>query len=94
MSVRPLPSHVGSYLGRSVPVPSRCQAEYVLERQIPGVVLELKYEDRLPAWMQELVRMFGLETQSVPKYGLSIEAFYEPDIRVIPGIELWKLATA
>lgn len=65
-----------------------------VERQIPGVVLELKYEERLPAWMEELVRMFGLERQSVPKYGLSIEAFYEPDIRVIPGIELWKRVTA
>lgn len=44
----------------------------------PGVILELKYVDRFPEWMQQLIRTFGLERQSVPKYGWSIESIGEP----------------
>lgn len=33
-----------------------------------GVVLELKYTDRVPGWMTSLVRQFQLSQVSVPKY--------------------------
>ena len=33
-----------------------------------GVVLELKFENRAPAWMRQLVREFDLERRSVCKY--------------------------
>ncbi|MFM9963378.1 MAG: VTC domain-containing protein [Planctomycetaceae bacterium] len=35
---------------------------------ISGVVLELKFNERFPAWMHQLVQQFGLERCSVPKY--------------------------
>jgi hypothetical protein len=35
---------------------------------IQGVVLELKFNERYPAWMHQLVTQFGLERCSVPKY--------------------------
>ena len=35
---------------------------------IQGVVLELKFNERFPAWMHQLVQQFGLERCSVPKY--------------------------
>jgi len=45
-----------------------------------GVILELKYVDRLPTWMQQLIRDFSLERQSIPKYGWSVEAFGERSV--------------
>lgn len=45
--------------------------------QDPGVILEMKYVDRLPQWMQRIIRLFGLERQSVPKYGWSVESLGE-----------------
>lgn len=41
------------------------------------VILEMKYVNRLPAWMQGLVHTFGLNRQSVPKYGWSVESIGE-----------------
>ena len=35
---------------------------------LDGVILELKFTDRFPRWMEELVRMFNLERVSLPKY--------------------------
>lgn len=35
---------------------------------IPGVVLELKFDERFPAWMHQLVQRFQLERTSMPKY--------------------------
>jgi len=49
----------------------------LIETEEQGVILELKYVDRLPTWMQHLIRDFGLERQSIPKYGWSVEAFGE-----------------
>ena len=45
--------------------------------QDPGVILEMKYVDRLPQWMQAVILQFGLQRQSVPKYGWSVESFGE-----------------
>jgi hypothetical protein len=36
--------------------------------EIGGVVLELKFTDRFPNWMHDLVQMFELQRVSVPKY--------------------------
>ena len=35
---------------------------------LDGVVLELKFTDRFPHWMRELVQVFNLQKTSVPKY--------------------------
>jgi hypothetical protein len=43
-----------------------------LEESVPlfeeGVILELKYTDRFPRWLQELVQAFDLRTASAAKY--------------------------
>jgi len=36
--------------------------------KIPGVVLELKFTERFPAWMGEMVRRFNLQRCSMAKY--------------------------
>jgi len=42
---------------------------------LPGaVVLEIKYSDRYPTWLQELVRRFQLQARSVSKYTLSLNS--------------------
>ena len=38
------------------------------------VILELKFSDRFPEWMRDLVHLFNLSRTSVPKYNLCIEA--------------------
>jgi len=38
------------------------------------VILELKFTDRFPEWMRELVHVFDLQRTSVPKYVLCINA--------------------
>jgi hypothetical protein len=35
---------------------------------VPGVVLELKFNDRFPNWMHELTQLFDLRRGSMPKY--------------------------
>ncbi|MCA9245739.1 MAG: polyphosphate polymerase domain-containing protein [Planctomycetales bacterium] len=40
----------------------------VMPTALRGVVLELKFTDRFPHWMHELVQVFNLQKQSVPKY--------------------------
>lgn len=46
----------------------------------PGVIVELKYVDRFPLWMQNIIRTFRLERQSVPKYGWSVQSIGEPSV--------------
>jgi len=36
--------------------------------QVAGTILELKFTDRFPNWMRQLVRTFGLMRISMPKY--------------------------
>jgi hypothetical protein len=38
-----------------------------------GVVLELKFEERAPAWMCDLVRIFNLQRRAMCKYASSVE---------------------
>ncbi len=44
---------------------------------LDGVILEIKFTERFPWWIQELVRAFGLRQQSVPKYVLSLDHVLE-----------------
>jgi len=44
---------------------------------VPGVVLELKFTERFPTWIGELVRHFGLCQRAVPKYGTGLEHVLE-----------------
>jgi hypothetical protein len=53
-----------------------------LRPQIGGVVLELKFTDRYPGWMRELVRVFNLRRTSLPKY---VECLYSLDGRRMAG---------
>ena len=41
--------------------------------RVDGVILEVKFTDCLPTWMQEFVRSLALQQRSVPKYGMCIE---------------------
>ena len=41
---------------------------------VGGVILELKFTDRFPPWLQEVVETFSLERRSVPKYNMCIHA--------------------
>ncbi|MCX7425674.1 MAG: polyphosphate polymerase domain-containing protein [Planctomycetia bacterium] len=46
---------------------------------LDGVVLELKFTDRFPSWMRDLVQTFNLERCSVAKYCACVEAMgYRP----------------
>ena len=40
---------------------------------IAGSILELKFTERYPEWIANLVRTFGLKQQPVPKYVLSVD---------------------
>jgi SPX domain protein involved in polyphosphate accumulation len=42
--------------------------DFIRSKQFDNVVLELKYSNRLPNWMQVLVRTFNLRASSFPKY--------------------------
>jgi hypothetical protein len=41
---------------------------------VGGVILELKFTDRFPPWMREVVQAFNLQRTSVPKYIYCINA--------------------
>jgi hypothetical protein len=43
---------------------------------VPGTVLEIKFTDRYPAWVGEMIRTFGLNQQSVAKYVLSVDSYF------------------
>ncbi len=47
----------------------------------PGVVLEIKFTERFPPWVAEMVRSFELGAQSVPKYVLSVQR-----LGALPGL--------
>ncbi len=59
----------------------------------PGVIVELKYVDRFPRWMQDIIRTFRLERQSVPKYGWSVESIGEPIVVTRSSELLWHKVT-
>lgn len=36
-------------------------------------IIEIKFTDRYPTWIRDLVQMFGLNQRAVPKYAMSVE---------------------
>ncbi|HJM38682.1 MAG TPA: polyphosphate polymerase domain-containing protein [Planctomycetota bacterium] len=52
---------------------THCEGEWT-PVDVPGIILEIKYSDRFPSWIQSLVNSFGLRYTSVPKYGYCVEA--------------------
>ena len=38
-----------------------------------GSIIEIKFTERFPGWVHDLVRVFGLKQQPVPKYVLSVD---------------------
>lgn len=47
--------------------------------KLEGVVLELKFTDRFPMWMEQLCEDFNLKRTSVPKYVQCVDALREQD---------------
>jgi hypothetical protein len=61
-------------------------AEGWIPTPVPGTVLEIKFTDRYPAWVGEMIRAFSLQRQSLAKYVLSVDSFFaESGGRVIRG---------
>jgi len=60
---------------KPTPLPERNAMEPVPQREDRGafVIFEIKFTDVFPSWIQDLVRRFGLEPRSVPKYALSLD---------------------
>jgi len=50
--------------------------------EVGGVVLELKFTDRFPVWMQHMACVFGLERRSVAKYVACACALRIPGLRL------------
>jgi hypothetical protein len=48
---------------------------------VRGVIFEIKFTDSFPSWVQDLVRRFGLQPQSIPKYAMSIAEMLRADAR-------------
>lgn len=48
--------------------------------KLEGVVLELKFTDKFPAWMRELADVFNLQRTSVPKYVKCVEVLGLKDL--------------
>jgi hypothetical protein len=40
---------------------------------LEGAIIEVKFTERFPSWVQDLVRVFDMRQRSVPKYVLSVE---------------------
>jgi len=38
-----------------------------------GTILEIKFTERFPDWIEDMVRLFGLKQQSVPKYVMCLD---------------------
>ena len=45
---------------------------------IHGVILEVKFTDRFPRWLADMVRVFDLERQSMAKYVACVETMRRP----------------
>jgi hypothetical protein len=45
-----------------------------LPTPVGGVVLEVKFTDRFPSWVEHMVRSFALKQERCCKFGLSIDA--------------------
>jgi hypothetical protein len=59
--------------------------------KLEGVVLELKFTDRFPNWMELLAEDFNLQRTSVPKYVKCVDALRERDPGVLRPMRLSAL---
>jgi hypothetical protein len=60
---------------RGVPPPPDKPPYYL---PVDGIVLELKFEERPPNWMYEMVRIFNLQRRFMCKYAASVEGMMLP----------------
>ena len=51
--------------------------------RLGGPILELKFTDRFPSWMSELVEIFELARGQMPKYVTCIKALRTPECRAM-----------
>ncbi len=58
-----------------------------------GVVLEVKFTGRLPAWIVQMVRRFELQKQSVPKYVMAVDKMLDRDSPKHPIIIIPRRST-
>lgn len=70
-----LDQELGHEAGRWVPTP------------VEGTILEIKFTERFPGWVEDLVRQFELRQRSVPKYVLSIEHAFQNGRGAVPPLE-------
>ncbi len=76
--------------GRYVPNGGLEMPRDVARTNIEGVILELKFTDRFPTWMRELVQTFDLTRRSVPKYVKCVQAL---SLSPSPWVEQpWSIA--
>lgn len=54
--------------------------------KVPGVVLELKFTDRFPNWMRDMVRIFNLQRSSMPKYVECVSALSPREAAQLPPL--------
>ena len=54
----------------------------VVYPDIPGVILEIKFTDRFPVWMREMVRHFNLERCPCAKYVYCVLALKAPQLQL------------
>lgn len=60
---------------------------------LPGVILEIKFTGRFPAWLSRMVKTLGIEARSVSKYGICVQQLF--NVRYCTPIintrnDLWK----
>ncbi len=51
--------------------------------RLGGLILELKFTDRFPSWMSELVEIFDLERRRMPKYVTCVQALRTREFRAM-----------
>ncbi len=57
-----------------------------LRPRIDGVILELKFTDRFPQWMRDVVQTFNLQRRPVPKYICCVNAVGVGRLRGAPAL--------
>jgi hypothetical protein len=55
----------------------------VVHPDVAGVILELKFTDRFPIWMRQMVREFNLVRRSMPKYVTCVLALKMPQLQLV-----------
>ncbi|MCH8344216.1 MAG: polyphosphate polymerase domain-containing protein [Planctomycetes bacterium] len=59
--------------------------------RLGGVILELKFSNRFPSWMSDMVQIFNLERCRMPKYVTCVRSLRTREFRLMPqnqGVEV------